>query len=164
MNGRPINAPLFLTFGLLAFAVAASIGLVVIAFTDGDSTLPGDYHWEGEQLDRDFASARRAADLGVQARLWVAGLDGNCRLILHVSGPPPAAIELKLVHGTRVDLDRDVRLLPSGDQAYEGHCGTVPAGLWHVELADESGRWSIQEDVQGALNGAQLSAMPPQTG
>jgi hypothetical protein len=157
---RPINAALLLTIGLPAFAIVASLWLVAIAFTSADAALPGEYHWEGMQLDRDFASSRVAATLDVQATLFLLDPAGECRLTLHIAGVPPKALELKLVHGSLPELDRDVRLLSDGGSGYEGNCGAVPAGLWHVELIDASGGWSIHQDVSGALDGARLSATP----
>jgi hypothetical protein len=157
---RQINAGLVVTIALPVFAILGSTAAAVIAFTQGDAVLPGQYHWEGQQLDRDFASSQRAAALGVQARLWL--LDGTCRLSLQVAGQAPSALELRLVHGTQPELDRRVHLLRTGNEGksdgYEGSCGTPPAGLWHVELLEPTGAWSLQEDVSGPLDGARIAA------
>jgi hypothetical protein len=154
---RQINAGLVVTIALPVFAILASTAAAVIAFTQGDAVLPGQYHWEGEQLDRDFANSQRAAALGVQARLWL--LDGTCRLSLQVTGKAPPALELRLVHGTQPQLDQRVRLVREGaTDGYEGPCSKPPAGLWHVELLEPTGAWSLQEDVSGTLDGARIAA------
>jgi hypothetical protein len=155
MNGKSINGGLLLTIGLPAFAIAFSLGATVVAFTRGDATLPEEYHWEGMQLDRDFADAQRASDLDVRATLQVAG--GVCRLTLQLDTPPPQTLQLSLVHATRPDLDREVRLSRVG-QIYEGKCGPTMDGHWHVELADASREWTVRQDWTGALDGARLSA------
>jgi hypothetical protein len=151
-----ISAALLLTIGLPLLAIAGSTAAAVIAFTSGDVALPGEYHWEGAQLDHDFEKSRRAASLGVQGQLWL--LDGTCRLKLQMTGGAPAALELRLVHGARADLDRTVHLARQADGGYEGHCGTVPAGLWHVQLLDAGDGWSVQQDISGSLDGARLAA------
>jgi hypothetical protein len=157
MFAKRINGGLLLTIGLPLFAICASVGTTIVAFTRGDPTLPGEYHWEGMQLDRDFADANRALELNVRATLFVTQSSGLCRLSVRLEGPPPEALRLSLIHGTRPDLDRQVPLSRAGS-AYEGQCGAVPPGHWHVELTDEAGAWSVREDVFGALDGKTISA------
>jgi hypothetical protein len=157
MARKSINGGLLLTIGLPVCAIVFSVGATVVAFTRGDSTLPDEYHWEGMQLDRDFAQAQRATDLGVRATLQYAG--GVCRLTLQLDAPPPETLQLNLVHATRPDFDRQVRMLRVG-RLYEGQCGPAIDGHWHVELADSRREWVVREDVSGALNGMRLSAGP----
>jgi hypothetical protein len=135
------------------------VGASVVAFTRGDTTLPDQYHWEGMQLDRDFADAQRASELDVRAMLQLRAAGSACRLILQLDAPLPETLQLNLVHATRRDLDRRVRLSRVG-QVYEGQCGPTPDGHWHVELADARREWLVREDVSGSLNGARLSARP----
>ena len=157
MARKSINGGLLLTIGLPLCAIVFSVGATVVAFTRGDTTLPDEYHWEGMQLDRDFADAQRASDLEVRATLQSAG--GVCRVTLQLDAPLPETLQLNLVHATRPDLDQQVRLSRVG-QVYEGQCGPAPEGHWHVELADSGREWLVREDVAGSLDGARLSASP----
>ena len=159
MTTKPINSGLLLTISLPLFAIVASLTTAVVAFTRGDPTLPDEYHWEGLSLDRDFADAQRAADLNVQATLLLSPSDGSCRITLLLRGPSPSALLLNLVHGTQPELDRRVRLTPMGS-SYSGHCGAVPSGHWHLELADDAGRWSVRQDVSGSLDSTSIAAPP----
>lgn len=159
MFAKPINGGLWLVVGLPLFAILASLHVTFVAFTRGDATLPDEYHWEGMQLDRDFAGAQRAAALDVRATLRLLSATGDCQVTLGIDAAPPPAIELNLVHGTRPELDRRVRLARSG-QSYTGECGSLPSGHWHVELTDLAGSWSVREDVTGVLDGAGISARP----
>ncbi len=161
MNRSGINAGLLLTLGLPLFAIFASVGVAVIAFTRGDPTLPDDYHWEGMQLDRDFADSRRAGQMEVQANLRTVLATGGCEVALHLKGSPPAALQLKLVHATRPDLDREVRLLANA-AGYSGYCGQIPNGHWHVELGDEAGSWRVRQDVIGAVDHLRIDARLPE--
>jgi hypothetical protein len=155
MTRKPINGGLLLTIWLPIFAVTFSVGAAIVAFTRGDATLPDEYHWEGMQLDRDFAGAHRAAELDVRAMLALR--DGVCRLTLQLEGPPPETVLLGLVHATRPDLDQHVRLSRVG-QLYEGRCQPSVDGHWHMEIADLAGTWSVRRDWTGSLDGARLSA------
>jgi len=161
---KPINSGLILTIALPLFAIGASLGIAVIAFTRGDPTLPDEYHWEGMSLDRDFADARRASDLDVKATLTVLRAEQTCRVSLQLIGTRPSQLRLTLVHGARPELDRQVGLDAVGD-AYEGHCGVIPPGQWHLELSDSSRNWSIRQDVSGGLDAtrmvARLGPSPP---
>jgi hypothetical protein len=159
MFAKRLNGGLILTIGLPLFAIFASVGTTIVAFTHGDSTLPGEYHWEGMQLDHDFADARRAFELNVRATLYVTPSAALCRLAVQLDGVPAEALQLRLIHGTRPDLDREVRLSREGS-GYEGQCGALPAGHWHLELADETAAWTVRADVFGALDGTTISARP----
>lgn len=157
MFAKPINGGLLLTIALPLFAICASVGTAVVAFTRGDSTLPGEYHWEGMQLDHDFADASRASELNVRATLSVIQTSGLCRLSVQLEGAPAERLQLSLIHGTRPDLDRHVALSRTGS-VYEGQCGALPSGHWHLELADAVGGWAVREDVFGSLDGKTISA------
>src|ERR1700740_1524060 len=103
MARKTINGGLVLTIGLPVLAIAFSVGASVVAFTRGDTTLPEQYHWEGMQLDRDFADAQRASELDVRARLQLRAAGSACRLTLQLDAPLPEALQLNLVHATRRD-------------------------------------------------------------
>lgn len=157
MTTKPINSGLLVAIGLPLFAILASVGVAVVAFTRGDPTLPDEYHWEGLSLERDFADARHASELDVRATLRTVSATGMCQVSLRLAGVAPPALTLNLIHATHPELDRHVRL-SRGNLAYEGYCGALPPGHWHLELSDSGGSWSVREDVSGALDGSSLSA------
>ncbi len=157
MTRKSINSGLLVAIGLPVFAILASAGTAVVAFTRGDPTLPDEYHWEGMSLDRDFADARRAAHLNVRATLQVLPSTGTCRLALQLDAQSPTVLTLNLIHATHPKLDRQIRLSRTGG-AYEGHCGVLPSGHWHLELSDTTGAWSVREDVSGTLDGTNINA------
>lgn len=159
MPTKPLNGGLVLVIGLPLFAIVASVGTAVVAFTRGDPTLPDAYHWEGLQLDRDFVDARRAFDLNVSGILQRLPTEGLCRITLRLNGTPPEALRLSLIHATRPDLDTQVRLSRVG-AVYEGRCGATPSGHWHVELTDDTGAWSVRQEVSAALDGTVIAARP----
>ena len=157
MTRKPINSGLLVAIGLPLLAILASVGVAVIAFTRGDPTLPDEYHWEGMSLDRDFADAHRASELQVRATLRMLASTGMCQVVLDLGSVPPATLTLNLIHATHPDLDRHVRL-SRVNSTYEGYCGALPPGHWHLELSNTGGSWSVRGDVAGAIDGSRLSA------
>jgi hypothetical protein len=157
MTTKALNSGLLVMVGLPLFAILASVGVAVVAFTRGDPTLPDEYHWEGLSLDRDFADARRAADLNVRATVQVWPGSGICRVTIQLNAASPSGLTLNLVHATHPDLDRQIRL-PRTGSVYEGQCGVIPSGHWHLELSDGTGSWSVRQEVVGALDGISITA------
>ncbi len=176
MSVRKVNLPLLVLIGVPLFAVLASFGAAAMAILHGDPTLPDDYHWEGLKLDHDFARAQRAADLEVRALIEVLPQSHLCRVTLHLTAAPPATIVLTAIHGAHPALDRQLQLpLVAGSEeglgsggaeaarraSYEGFCESFPPGMWHVELGDAAGHWSLREEVSGFGGNVSLSARSP---
>jgi uncharacterized protein len=161
------NPVFFLTWGLPAVAVIASVLTLVIALRGPDGQLPEQYHWEGFQLDRDFSRAARAAELKVRAT--VTGLDrsGPCELRLQMEGVAPDVLLLMLAHGTRADLDRRItfKRVPTepgwsdGSVLFRGACTDLNEGHWRVELVDSVNSWAIRKSVRSSLGTLSLNAV-----
>ena len=160
---RHVNLPAILIIALLLFAILASTGTAVIAMRSGDPELPGEYHWEGDRLDHDFAQSQRAQALNVRAHLRLEPVQGQCHAQVQVAGPLPSELVLRLIHGSRPDLDEVIRL-QQGKDGYEGRCEARPAGPWHLELGAADGSWNFRQDVTGDLARIDLAARgAPQT-
>jgi hypothetical protein len=158
----PASNPAFIAMiALPVFAVVASLGAAVAAYRQGDPELPPQYHWEGAQLDLDFAAAQRAFELNVRASLQVLRPSGVCRVVLKLDSAPPTALTLSLVHGSRPELDQRLRLLGRAG-TYEAPCALPSAAHWHAELADDPVTWRVRQDLTGPLTDAGLSARAPQ--
>ncbi len=156
---RGPNGAVVLIIALPAFAILASIGTAVIAMTRGDPPLPGQYHWEGDRLDHDFADAHRAAALGLQATLDLTPTQGTCHLSMHLRTALPGAVLLDAVHASRPELDRRMRFDRAGDSdTYTAPCTALPGGNWHLELKSTAGDWSYRQDWSGNGGPVQLSA------
>ncbi len=151
------NPALAAMIGLPVFAVVASLGLTVAAYLQGDPELPQEYHWEGSQLDADFAAARRAAELNVSAVLQLPTASGTCRISLTLDAAPPAVLTLSLVHDSRPELDQRLRLVRRNG-LYEARCRIPAAAGWRVELADEPSTWRVRQEFSGSLANVALSA------
>lgn len=163
---RELNPALWLVIGLPAIAVAAGLATLAIALAKPEHELPKEYHWEGAQLERDFARAARAAALGVRAELDASGAAGICRLALTSQVAPPAGIEVRLIHATRPELDRRIELrrtaAKDGEAAeYVAPCRPLPDGHWRFELIPAGAEWSVRGEAQGRLERLSIAAGAP---
>lgn len=164
MSHPRFNATVFLTIALPLFAVLASVGTAIIALSSGDPELPGDYHWEGVKLDRDFAAAHRAEQLQVEAELNLQPAAGMCHLTLRIDGPAPPAVDVALVHASRPALDRHMRFLrTASDTLYSAPCTALPSAGWHVELSDPGATWRFRSDAPAGSDRLLLSARSAKT-
>jgi len=147
---RGPNAAVLLIIALPAFAVLASVGTAWIAATKGDPPLPGQYHWEGDRLDHDFADAHRAAALGLAATLDLRPAQGTCHLSLQLVSKMPAELALDIISVSRPRLDRQIRFAREGNSSnYTAACTELPPGSWHLELKSSDGEWSYRQDWTG---------------
>ena len=101
--------PWFL-IALPATAVIASIATAIIAARGFDGPVAADYYKQGLAINDEVARAQLARDLGLVARIELAGItDGDrVRVELDVGRalPPEAAVRLRLVHPGRPGEDR----------------------------------------------------------
>jgi hypothetical protein len=158
-----INLTVVLTIALPVFAVIASVGTAVVAFSRGDPPLPDQYHWEGDRLDHDFAQSRRAAQLHVDASLDLQAGDGVCHLTLRLDGAGlPPSVDLALIHVTNPALDRNIRFVRTSDaSSYSAPCTPLPPSRWHIELSDAARSWSFRTATTGESRTIVLSASSP---
>lgn len=154
-----INPIVVLIIGLPLFAVLASVGTAVLAFTRGDPVLPDEYHWEGQTLDHDFALSERAVQLKVSAALHLEPVAGVCHLTLRLDGSLPPAVDVSLTHVSQPALDRRIRFTRTAQtSSYSARCSTLPAAQWHVELRDVGRSWSFRDEAAGRLATVNLPA------
>jgi hypothetical protein len=155
------NPVFWLMWALLGSVVVAGLATLGIALKQADRELPASYHWEGEQLDRDFALMRNAAAHGVQVSLSVVA-PGQCSARLQSAPNDPAALNLLLVNAHKVELDQAVRLMREAPGLYRGVCRAMPDGRWRMTLQDDMGLWAIRAQHLGAIDGVVLRASYPE--
>ena len=163
MSHAKLNPALYLVIGLPLFAVVASVGTAVLAVTRGDAPLPGQYHWEGDKLDHDFAQSRRAEELHLTATVALQPQQGLCHLALSLAGTSlPPKVDLALIHGANPALDRTIHFSRiSNTSSYSGACIELPDALWHVELSDPQGSWSFRAALADRARTITLSSSSP---
>lgn len=156
------NIPLTVTLGILVGAIVASFIVLGLSIRNPTSELPEEYHWEGFRLDRDFARAERATELGVRATLTAGG--GSCKVQLAMAGSKPDTLRLVMTHATLPERDRLLMLKPFGaaaDGIYTAPCDIESsAGAWRVTIEEPARSWAVRDRVQGRLDGVTIVAMP----
>lgn len=161
-NPLRANPVLWLCWALLGSAVLAGLATLAIALRSADRELPASYHWEGENLDRDFELARNAAALGIEVSI-VADYDiGTCLASVRSAPNDPATLTLMLTNGADPGLDRVVLLRRMSRGEYGAPCTAIPDGRWRVSLKDSEGTWSIRTRLAGALGHLELRGRSPE--
>lgn len=161
----------FWPWALIALPLSAVIGsaiTITLAVQTEDGLVVDDYYREGLGINRTLALEQAALNLGLAANAELDRELGQLRLRLQASEPMtlPAALELRLVHPTRKNLDVQTRLLrESSGTGYVGRWPTLPAAHWHVQLEPGDGSWRLSGRLWLPANGAnalrwQIGATP----
>lgn len=158
--------PWFL-IALPATAVVAGIATAVLAVRGFDGPVAADYYRQGLAINEEVARAQLARELGLRARIELAGTaDGN-RVRVEIDAqrdmPPEAAVRLRLVHPGRPGEDRTAVLSrrdvdPDNRRAvFEGSLQAVAPSdysgpvAWQVIL--ESREWRIDDSFTSTGGG-----------
>jgi hypothetical protein len=155
------NPVLWLSWVLLAGCVLAGFTTLAVAIRSADRALPVAYHWEGAQLDADFARARHAADVGIVVKLeLLAG--GACRAFLEGAPSVPPAIRAQFTNGTDPALDRVARLAHTEHNEFRGDCGALATGRWHIAIEDDARQWSLRARIVAPRTQIELRGRRPE--
>jgi hypothetical protein len=163
------NPVLLLAFGLPLCGVIASFVSLGFVLAHPESEMPAQYHWEGAQLDRDFARGARAAELHVTARVVGLGTAAVCRLQLRMTAAPPDTLALSLTHAIQPGLDqylvfRRVAAYKDIDEyraTYASGCAASPSGHWRIDLVDAKNGWSLRQSLRGSPADVALDSGSP---
>ena len=158
------NPVLWFVWLLLGSTVIAGLSTLAIALREADRELPASYHWEGENLERDFALQRNAAAHGIEVSLAVDAARGQCSARVKSAPNDPSALNLLLVNATDVNLDQAVRLTKTAPGVYGGACLPPAEGRWRIALEDDPVSWAIRAQLTGHVDGVALRARKPQGG
>jgi hypothetical protein len=116
-------AAMFMGFTTLYYAVSTSDGLVV-----------DDYYKAGLAINRTLDRDRRAAELGLVARVSIRSGDEDGRIRVSLDGTRPQALRIRLLHPTLADQDVELLAPPDADGLYSGAIPALVPGFWHVLL------------------------------
>ena len=139
---------------LPASAVIASLITVGIAVRNSDSLVVDDYYKVGLAINRRLARDQAAARYAMAAQLRVL----EDRVELRLEGTPaaiPERITLKLVHATRADQDRSLKLARVEGLSYTALLEPLPAGRWNLFL--EADDWRLTGSLDGPGEATRLT-------
>jgi hypothetical protein len=133
--------PWFL-MSLPAIAVVAGLSTVWIAVKSADGLVVGDYYKAGLAVNQTLARDDAARALALTAT--IKNEDGALALTLagHLQ-TYPEQLRLSLVHPTHSGMDQNLVLRHAGGGHYRAALPTMPAGKWHVLLADTGATWRL---------------------
>ncbi len=115
-------AAMFMGFTTLYYAVSTSDGLVV-----------DDYYQAGLAINRTLDRDRRAAELGLVARVSIqAGEAGWIQVVL--DGVQPEKLRIRLMHPTLADQDVELVVPRGADGRFRGDASIRVPGFWYVLL------------------------------
>ncbi len=133
---------------LPATAVVAGLATVWIAVQAPDAGVVDDYYRKGLAINQDLARERRAAELGLRARLAPVDGDGGIELRLQARERlTQPALRLRLVHPTVAARDRELVLARVADGVYRGRIDPWPPGRWLLRLEPLDEAWRLGAEV-----------------
>ena len=143
--------PWFL-ISLPAFVVVAGINMVFIAHEGADDLVVDEYYKEGLAINRKLEKIQLAAELGISARVAIAGDE----VVVSTEGPVTAErLDLLLSHPLESDRDFQVALVQSTPGHYRGRLSASVAPRWHWSILNTSDQpWRLD----GSLTSDDISA------
>lgn len=141
-----------------ALAVVGGFITLWLALTTNNAMVVDDYYREGKAINLELARDRTAAVRGLEATL--AEVDGRLTVRIKVGeGVLPASLNLRIVHATRVELDRAYTLPVVGPGLYADPEARLPGpGRWRVLLEDPGRSWRLTALAQGFAEPVRLRA------
>ena len=160
MNTFARNPVLWIVCLLPASAVVAGLTTLGIALREADRPLPQAYHWEGVNLDRDFATARAAAARHIAVEFGAR--NGECTAVVSGEAGDAPALTLMLTNSNDPDLDLTLRLVRTAAGDYRSACAAIPQGHWRIAIQDEAATWSLRAELDGGMARQILRARSPE--
>lgn len=149
--------PWILMSGPLAAVLAGSF-TAYLAVVHEDALVADNYYKEGLAINRTLDEEHAASRGGYAAQLLFGGDGRRVRVQLTGKQAEQGALELRLVHPVRADLDVLVPLRQLQAGWYEGTMRLPPAARWMLQLENRTqgwrltGEWRPSEGQEAALH------------
>jgi len=135
----------WLVFFLPFSAVVAGIATLIIANTDADSLVVGDYYKEGKAINLELSKIKRAQKLGMKFTLKLL----NNELIIKPTGIQKEfpLLNVKFFHPTLEKNDIKLTLTPDGSGNFRHQFDQAIKGKWQLTLSSFGEEWKIQNTI-----------------
>ncbi len=142
----------WLLIALPATAVVVGFTMLGLAIHSDDGLVEDDYYRKGKEINRVLARDRAAAKHGLESTLTfdTARRELQVQLTAHRNVIFPEQIELRFLHATRANLDRNMVLARSADGVYRAPLLQLAPGHWNLQLAAQDWRLTGSVYVPGA--------------
>jgi len=135
----------WLVFILPCIAVVASISTYIIANTNPDTLVVGDYYKTGKAINLQVAKVKQAQKLGMRFALKVA----NNELVIKPTGIEKIfpLINISFFHPTLEQHDFSLSLTPDGNGYFRHTFDHDISGKWKITLTPFENHWKIQDTI-----------------
>lgn len=135
----------WLVFILPFTAVVAGIATVIIANTNPDTLVAGDYYKKGKAINLELSKVRHAQKLGMRFGLKVV----DNQLIIKPTGIEKEfpLLNVNFFHPTLADRDFYLALTADGNGNFTHHLDNNIKGKWQVTLSSFENDWKIQSVI-----------------
>ncbi|NMP31471.1 FixH family protein [Thalassotalea sp. M1531] len=135
----------WLVFFLPLSAVIAGITTLIIANTDPDDLVVGDYYKKGKAINIQVSKVKHAQKLGMKFGLKLA----NNELIITPLGIEREfpIINANFYHPTQQEKDFYLALTPDGNGDFRHTFDQKVSGKWRVTISSFENNWKIQSTI-----------------
>ena len=135
----------WLVFILPFTAVAAGIATYIIANTDPDTLVVGDYYKTGKAINLQVAKVKEAQKLGMKFALKLT----ENELVVKPTGIEKtfSVLNISFVHPTLEEKDFALSLTPDGNGYFRHSFDNNVSGKWKITLSSFENTWKIHETI-----------------
>ncbi|MEY8200408.1 MAG: FixH family protein [Colwellia sp.] len=135
----------WLVFILPFTAVVAGIATYIIANTNPDTLVVGDYYKKGKSINLEVGKVKTAQKLGMRFALQLKGNE----LIIKPTGIDKIfpLLNVDFVHPTLEEKDFHLALTPDGNGYFRHHFDQAVTGKWKLTLTSFERNWKIQDTI-----------------
>lgn len=135
----------WLVFILPFTAVAAGIATYIIANTNPDSLVLGDYYKKGKSINLEVSKVKAAQKLGMRFALQLK----DNQLVIKPTGIEKVfpLLNVTFFHPTLEEKDFYLALTPDGNGYFRYHFDEKVVGKWKLTLTSFEGDWKIQDTI-----------------
>ena len=135
----------WLVFFLPFSAVVAGISTLIIANTDPDDMVVGDYYKKGKAINLQVSKVKLAQKLGMKFELQLS----NNELVIIPTGIEKEfpIINASFYHPTQEEKDFYLALTPDGNGHFRHQFESAVDGKWKLTLSSFEDTWKIQQTI-----------------
>ncbi len=135
----------WLVFILPFTAVVAGIATYIIANTDADTLVVGEYYKKGKSINLEVGKVKTAQKLGMRFALK----HSNNELVIKPTGIEKTfpLLNVNFFHPTLEARDFYLSMTPDGNGHFRHQFDEKITGKWKVTLTSFEGHWKIQDTI-----------------
>ena len=135
----------WLVFILPFTAVVAGIATYIIANTDPDALVVGDYYKTGKSINLEVSKVKNAQKLGMQFALKFS----DNELVVKPTGIEKVfpVVNLSFFHPTLEEKDFYLALTPDGNGFFRKKFNSDISGKWKITITPFDNSWKIQDTI-----------------